>query len=271
VVRGRPLAAAELRVLEAVGGQALLALRHQRLLAQAAEIRRQAEAQQLRTALLAALGHDLRTPLSAIKAALGSLRDPHLVLPDVDRAELLATSEESTDRLIGLVNNLLDSSRLATGALRPHTSPVGYDETVAAVLAVMGQPAQERITVEVDETLPAVRADPGLLERVVANLVDNALRHAPGAAVTLRARTHGSRGELQVIDTGPGVARNDMNALFTAFQRFDDRRDHAGTGLGLHVAHGFTEAMSGTLAAEPTPEGGLTMVLSLPLAGVTPP
>lgn len=266
LVHGRTLSGADRRVLEAVGGQALLALRHQRLLAEAAEARRQAEAEQLRTALLAALGHDLRTPLTAVKAALSSLRDPALVLSDPDRAELLATGEEATDRLIALVNNLLDSSRLAADAVRPHTSPVGYDEVVAAALAATTQPGTQRLRVEVDESLPDVRADAGLLERVLANLIDNALRHGGGAPVTLRAGIHGQRGELLVADSGPGLPSPAAGHLFTPFQRFDDHPDAGGIGLGLHVARGFTQAMDGTLSAEPTPGGGLTMTISLPLA-----
>jgi two-component system, OmpR family, sensor histidine kinase KdpD len=268
LVRGHSLSGTERRVLEAVGGQALLALRHQRLLAQAAQARRQAEAEQLRSALLAALGHDLRTPLTAVKAALSSLRDPTLVLSESDRAELLATGEESTDRLIALVNNLLDSSRLAADAVRPHTSPVGYDEVVAAALAATTHPETERLRVEVDETLPHVLADPGLLERVVANLIDNALRHGGGAPVTVRAGLHSQRGELRVADNGPGLSSRTAERLFTPFQRFDDHPDAGGIGLGLHVARGFTEAMDGTLSAEPTPGGGLTMMISLPLADI---
>ncbi len=271
LVRGHALSGADRRVLEAVGGQALLALRHQRLLAQATEARRQAEAQQLRSALLAALGHDLRTPLTAVKAALSSLRDPALVLSEPDRAELLATGEESTDRLIALVNNLLDSSRLAADAVRPHTSSVGYDEVVAAALTATTHPGRGRLRIEVDETLPDVRADPGLLERVVANLIDNALRYGDGASVTLRAGIHDQRGELRVADSGPGLPSPAADQLFTPFQRFDDHPDAGGIGLGLHVARGFTEAMDGTLSAEPTPGGGLTMTISLPLAATSAP
>jgi two-component system sensor histidine kinase KdpD len=274
-LRGRALPAADRRAVEAAAGQALLALRQQRMAAQAAEAKRRAEATELRTALLSALGHDLRTPLTAIKAAIGCLRDPGVALSGEDTAELLATIEVSTDRLAGLVANLLDSSRLATGAVAPRLAPVGYDEVVAKALA--GVPEAGRVEVDVDEQLPPVRADPGLLERVVANLVDNALRHGcampPGQglarcdgepAVAVRASGHGGHIELRVVDHGPGLPAGAVAAVFTPFQRLGDRSAPDGLGLGLSVAKGFMEAMGGQLRAEDTPGGGLTMVISLP-------
>ena len=263
--QGRPLAAGDRRVLETVGGQALLALRSQRMAAEAAEAHRQVEGAQLRSALLSAVGHDLRTPLTSIKAAAGSLRDPELVLSESDRGELLATVEESVDRLTGLVDNLLDSSRLAAGAVVARLEPVGYDEVV--VLALAGVDGARRVVVDVDEALPDVVADVGLLERVVANVVDNALRHGRGAPVAVRGSAHRDRVELRVVDSGPGVPRDAADGLFAPFQRLGDRDATSGVGLGLSVARGFTEAMGGTLTAEDTPGGGLTVVISLPVAG----
>ncbi|GAA2557209.1 sensor histidine kinase [Pseudonocardia hydrocarbonoxydans] len=261
VGRGRALAAADRRLLETVGGQALLALRSQRDAADAAAARRRAEATELRGALLSAVGHDLRTPLTSIKAAAGSLRDEQLRLSAADRADLAATVEESADRLTALVDNLLDSSRLAAGAVVPLLAPVGYDEVVVPALA--GVEGSARVEVAVEETLPDVVADAGLLERVVANLVDNALRHGRGAPVAVRASAHSDRVELRVVDRGPGRARED---LFAAFGPRGDRHATGGVGLGLSVARGFTEAMGGTLVAEDTPGGGLTLVVALPAA-----
>src|SRR6185503_3616469 len=169
VGRGRALAAAERRLLDAVAGQALLALRNQQIAAEAAQTRRRADSTELRTALLSAVGHDLRTPLASIKAAAGGLRDERLHLSEHDRAELAATVEESADRLTTLVENLLDSSRLATGAVTPHVQPIGVDEV--APLALRGLDGAGRVQVEIDERVPEVLADPGLLERVVANVV----------------------------------------------------------------------------------------------------
>jgi two-component system sensor histidine kinase KdpD len=230
--------------------------------AEAAEARRAAEAGQLRSALLSAVGHDLRTPLTSIKAAAGSLRDAELALSEADRAELLAMVEESVDRLTGLVDNLLDSSRLAAGAVVARPTPVGYDEVVALALAGVG--GSGRVAVEIDEALPPVLADPGLLERVIANVVDNALRHGQGAPVAVRASAHAERVQLRVVDRGPGVPRGAAEQLFVPFQRLGDRDATTGVGLGLSVARGFTEAMGGALTAEDTPGGGLTVVISLP-------
>lgn len=272
-LRGRALPAADRRVLEAAAGQALLALRQQRMSAQTAQAQRRAEATELRTALLSALGHDLRTPLTSTKAAIGSLRDPELRLSTQDTAELLATIEESTDRLTGLVANLLDSSRLATGAVAPHLTPIGYDEVVAKALSSLIDTTS--IEVDVDEQLPRVLADAGLLERVIANLVDNALRHGRAAPekrlptprdeppVAIRASEYSGHVELHVADHGPGLPRGSSESAFTPFQQLGDRATN-GIGLGLSVAKGFTEAMGGTIRADDTPGGGLTVVISLP-------
>ncbi len=265
VGRGRSLAAADRRLLETVGGQALLALRSQRDVAAAVAARRRAEATELRGSLLSAVGHDLRTPLTSIKAAAGSLRDERLRLSAADKADLAATVEESADRLTALVDNLLDSSRLAAGAVTPLLAPIGYDEVV--VRAMDGLEGSSRVAVEVAETLPDVIADAGLLERVVANLIDNALRHGRGAPVAVRASEYADRVELRVVDRGPGRAREN---LFAAFQRggtgTPSDRSTRGVGLGLSVARGFTEAMGGALTAEDTPGGGLTLVVALPMA-----
>ncbi|HEY2192789.1 MAG TPA: DUF4118 domain-containing protein [Actinomycetospora sp.] len=265
VAGGRVLTPAERALFATVSGQALLALRNRRMAAEAFDAQRRADAAGLRTALLSAVGHDLRTPLAAIKAAASSLRDPTVRVPDEDRAELLATVEESSDRLTTLVDNLLDSSRLATGAVTPHRRPVGYGEIAAMALA--GMPADDgRVRVEVPEDLPEVLADPGLAERVVANLVDNALRYGGAGPVTLRASAYADRVELRVVDTGPGLARSRAERLFVPFQRLHDHPTDTGIGLGLHVARGFAEAMGGTLTTEETPGGGLTVVLTLPAA-----
>jgi two-component system sensor histidine kinase KdpD len=119
--------------------------------------------------------------------------------------------------------------------------------------------------VDIDERLPEVLADAGLLERVVANVVDNALRHGAGAPVALRARTRAGRIELRVVDIGPGVPAGEADHLFVPFRRLGNS-GHSGLGLGLSVARGFVEAMGGTLTAEDTPGGGLTVVIGLPMA-----
>ncbi|BBG00651.1 MULTISPECIES: sensor histidine kinase [Pseudonocardia] len=265
---GRALPASDRRLLETVGGQALLALRGERAAAGAAAAERRAAINETRGALLSAVGHDLRSPLTSIKAAAGSLRDPSLPLSVADRAELLATVEESVDRLTGLVGNLLDSSRLAAGAVTPLLAPVGYGEVAAC--ALLGVEGAERVRIEIREDAPDVLADAGLLERVVANVIDNAIRHgaADGAEpdVVLRASAYDDRVELRVVDRGPGVPHRRWGELFAAFQRLGDRDAAAGLGLGLSVARGLTAVMDGELTAEDTPGGGLTVVVSLPVA-----
>jgi two-component system, OmpR family, sensor histidine kinase KdpD len=263
-LRGRTLTVGDRRVLQTVAGQALLALRAQRMATQARDAQRRAEATELRSALLSAVGHDLRTPLTSIKAAVSSLRDPELELSEVDTTELLATVEESADRLQGLVDNLLDSARLATGAVLPQLTAVGYDEVVARALSTVD--GGHLVATDVDDTLAAVLADPGLLERVVANLIDNALRHGHGASVLIRAAVYGEEVELAVSDRGPGLPADALDSLFAPFQRLGDRTSRPGVGLGLAVARGFTEAMGGRICAEPTPGGGLTMTIALALA-----
>ncbi|MFI6032144.1 sensor histidine kinase [Amycolatopsis magusensis] len=261
VLRGRALAAHDRGVLEAAAGQALLALRQQRMAATADEAQRKAEATELRTALLSAVGHDLRTPLTSIKAAVGSLRASDIQLSEEDTGELLEAIELSADRLAGLVDNLLDSSRLATGAVRPHLRAVGYDEVVALALSTVDGSAPVRA--EVPDDVPWVLADPGLLERVVANVVDNALRHG-SPPVSVRASAHASYVELRIVDHGRGLKKGAADSAFAPFQRLGDRNATTGVGLGLSVAKGFTEAMGGTIRAEDTPGGGLTVVVSLP-------
>ncbi|MGH3764206.1 MAG: DUF4118 domain-containing protein [Pseudonocardiaceae bacterium] len=261
---GHPVTAADQLILEAAAGQALLALRHQRMATEAADAQRRAHTAALRTALLSAIGHDLRSPLTSIKAATGSLRDPELRLSPADSAELLATIEESTDRLRALVDNLLDSSRLATGAIAPALLPIGYDEV--ALRALSGVEGKQHVHIDIDESLPHVLADPGLLERVVANVVDNALRHGGGSPVTVRASAHADFVELRVVDHGPGIPPGAATSMFAPFQRLGDRDASSGIGLGLSVAQGFTDAMGGTITAEDTPGSGLTVVISLPAA-----
>ncbi|SHM47217.1 sensor histidine kinase [Cryptosporangium aurantiacum] len=266
VLRGRPLPASDRRVLAAFAAQAAIALRQSRLSAQAAEAARLAEGNRMRTALLAAVSHDLRTPLASIKAAISALRMTTVTLEPDDVAELHATIDESADQLVALIDNLLDMSRLQTGAVDPLRRVIGLDEVVPRAVADGTGGAAEQITVDVPETLPAVLADPGLLERAVANLVSNAVRHGAGAPIVVRASALGDRVELRVVDTGPGVPEADRDRIFAPFQRLGDRPMGNGVGLGLAVARGFVEAMGGTLEPEDTPGGGLTMVVSLEVA-----
>jgi two-component system, OmpR family, sensor histidine kinase KdpD len=212
------------------------------------------------------VGHDLRTPLASAKAAVTSLRSTEIAWSPADRHDLLLTADESLDRLARLVDNLLDMSRLNAGAMTVLSRPVALDEVVPLALDDLGPPAH-RVVVHVPDDLPAVLADPGLLERVVANLVGNALRYSPEASPPiLTGSTLGGRVELRVIDRGPGIPASELDQVFAPFQRLGDTDNTTGIGLGLALSRGLTEAMGGTLTPEETPGGGLTMVVSLATA-----
>jgi two-component system sensor histidine kinase KdpD len=266
-VSGPGLGEAHLQTLRAFAGQLVLAVERRRLRAEAAAAEGLAEANELRTALLAAVSHDLRTPLASIKASVTSLLQADVELADTSREELLETIDEETDRLNGLVGNLLDMSRLQTGALELVWRPVGFDEVVPAALQSLGDTAG-RVLVDVPETLPRVKADAALLERAVANLIENALHASPSERV-VRVFTGTTQGrvELNVCDEGAGIPLDKREEVFRPFQRLGDSSHGDGVGLGLAVAKGFVEAMHGDLTIEDTAGGGTTVVVSLPVAG----
>lgn len=269
VLSGNALGDDDREVLRAFAGQIVIAVQQRALRADAERAKGLAEANELRTALLAAVSHDLRTPLSSIKAAVTSLlqRDVDFT-PDATR-ELLETVDEGADRLNHLVGNLLDMSRLQTGALQLVMRDVGLDEVVP--VAVAGLLEAERVEVDVDETLPRVRADAALLERALANVVENALAWSPAdAAVRVEAAVAHDRVDLQVVDRGPGIPPARRDEVFRPFQRLGDRSNGSGVGLGLAVARGFLEAMGGRITVEDTPGGGVTMVISLAISGEAP-
>lgn len=236
---------------------------------QVARTRELAAEDRARTALLASVGHDLRTPLASTKAAVSSLRQQGVTWPEPARAQLLATIEQSTDRLTRVVANLLDMSRLRADALTVQVRPVALDEVVSRAVLHEHLPT---VDVLVPDDLPLVRADPGLLERVVENLVENAVRFSPpGTRVTVRAEARDDGGaagtvRLQVVDHGPGIAPERHQQVFTAFQRLDDRDAGSHVGLGLAIAQGFTAAMGARLSPSTTPGGGLTMTVLLAAA-----
>ncbi|MFI9757555.1 DUF4118 domain-containing protein [Streptomyces sp. NPDC051963] len=261
---GRVLPAEDRRVLAAFAAQAAVVLDRRRLREEADQARALAEGNRIRTALLAAVSHDLRTPLAGIKAAVSSLRSEDVAWSEEDQAELLEGIEEGADRLDGLVGNLLDMSRLQTGTVTPIIREIDLDEVVP--MALGGVP-EDSVELDIPETLPMVDVDKGLLERCVANLVENAVKYSPtDMPVLVSASAIADRVEVRVVDRGPGVPDEAKERIFEPFQRYGDVPRGAGVGLGLAVARGFAEAMDGTLDAEDTPGGGLTMVLSLPTA-----
>jgi two-component system, OmpR family, sensor histidine kinase KdpD len=254
-------ATATASLLAGYTAQAVAALDRARLRTQAAQAEALAEGDRIRTALLRAVSHDLRTPLASIKASVSSLRQTDVHWTPQDEAELLATIEQNADRLDALVGNLLDMSRLQAGSLEPFLRATAVDEV--APVALRGLDDADHLLIVVPDDLPLVRADPGLLERVLANLFSNALRHSPpDQRPMLRAREDGDQVVVDVVDHGSGVPAGLKERIFEPFARLDARTP--GVGLGLAVAKGFAEAMGGTIVAVDTPGGGLTVRLRLP-------
>jgi two-component system sensor histidine kinase KdpD len=262
VLRGRTLSSSERRVLAAFAAHVGSAVERAQLAEAAAEIEPVKAADRLRTALLRAVGHDLRTPLAAGWAAVTSLRGRDVEFSDEDRDELLATADESMAKLNRLLENLLDLSRLEAGVLPLNLRATSLEEVLPMALADVPD-----VDLRDVESIPPVLVDPPLLERVIANLAGNAARHTPaGRRVMVTASALGGRVELRVVDRGPGLPTTGRERLFEPFQRLGDTDNTTGLGLGLALARGLTEAMNGTLTPEDTPGGGLTMVVSLPLA-----
>jgi two-component system, OmpR family, sensor histidine kinase KdpD len=265
-LRGRALPATDRRILSAFAAYAAAALEQQRLAAEAEAARPIAEADRMRTALLAAVSHDLRTPLASAKAAVSSLRSLDIKLTAEDHDELLATADESLDRLTYLVDNLLDMSRLQAGAMSVFPRPTDLEEIIARSLDDIG-PQARTVLVDIPENMPEVLVDPAILERVIVNLTANALRYSPAASPPLlTASALGDRVEVRVVDRGPGLPEAARDRMFVPFQRLGDTDNTTGVGLGLALSRGLAEAMGGTLEPEQTPGGGLTMAISVPVA-----
>jgi two-component system sensor histidine kinase KdpD len=272
ILYGRILPASDRRLLAAFGAHLAAQLERQQLVASRREMMHLAESNTMRTSILRAVSHDLRTPLAGIKLAVGGLRQTGVPYTPEEEQELLATIEECSDRLDVLVGNLLDMSRLTSDSVSPRLHPLRWYEVIPG--ALHGVPPG-RVRVELPANMPEIAADQGMLERVVANIVENAVKYAPdsdivvaGAAGGLSPATLAGQpaGELRIIDHGRGIPAERVLDMFRPFQRLDDASQAAGIGLGLAVAKGFTEAMGGRLTAEPTPGGGLTMVITLPLS-----
>lgn len=262
---GRPLDAADQGVLTALAGQLATAVEARRLQDEADRAAELAVANDFRASLLQAVSHDLRTPLAGIKASISSLRATEVEWSDVDVADFERTIEEETDRLDALVASLLDMGRIQAGAVTVERREVALEEVVPSVLTGLGARAGD-VEVEVPETLPVVLADPVLLERVLANLVENALKVTPaGMVVRLQAGQVPGGVDLRCVDRGPGIAESDRERVFEPFQRTTDHG--TGVGLGLAIARGFVEAMGARLSIDDTPGGGATMVVHLPVLG----
>jgi two-component system sensor histidine kinase KdpD len=264
-LHGGPLDAPSRRLLDVIIAQLTAAIEHTDLSATAREAEALAETDQVRSALLSALSHDLRRPLASAVAAIGGLRGAGK-LSAADRAELLATADESLATLSTLVTDLLDVSRVQAGVLAVSTTSVDAGGSILAALDELSLGPAD-VELALDPALPPLEADPVLLQRVLVNLLANAFRHSPdGERVLVSTSRLGTRAEIRIVDRGVGVPRERQGTMFQPFQRFGDTDNSTGLGLGLALSRGFTEGMGGTLSPEDTPGGGLTMVVALPLA-----
>ncbi|HEX2433727.1 MAG TPA: ATP-binding protein [Gaiellaceae bacterium] len=260
---GGPVRSQDERVLEAFSKELAASVELGDLEAEVEAAGLLSAANELRAAILSAVSHDLRTPISAIKASVTSLLQEDVDWTPEARREFLDTIDEETDRLNALVGNLLDMSRLQTDALEIMPSRVGLEEVLPAALHSLGL-ADGAVDVDVPETLPRVLADPGLLERALANVIQNAVRFSPpDRRPRVTAGAVDGYVDVRIVDRGPGVPREELERLFKPFQRLGDSGSNEGVGLGLAVAKGFVEAMGGEVEVEETPGGGLTVVARL--------
>jgi two-component system sensor histidine kinase KdpD len=266
VLCGSVIEAEEGRLVSAFASHASAILTRDELVRQARAASSLAKDSRTRTALLAGVSHDLRTPLASIKAAVSSLRQDDITWSPADEAELLESIEASADRLNAMVGNLLDMSRLQTGSVTTHIQDLHLLDVLKPSISALGDQGR-RVRTWFPDDLPLFRADGGLLDRVLANVLENALRHSPGRQeVVASGSVIGDRLQIRVVDRGIGVADDLKEEIFAPFRRLEDAGRGDGVGLGLAVARGLTEAMEGTLSAEDTPGGGLTIVIDLPLA-----
>jgi two-component system sensor histidine kinase KdpD len=261
---GPNIAAEDLLILNAFADQLAAVLEHRRLRVEADRAHALADANELRGALLQAVSHDLRTPLASIKACAASLKNHDVTWSAEETAEFVSTIDAETDRLTALVGNLLDMSRVQAGVVRPAMVPTPPEGVVLAAVFSLG-PRAAIVDIAVPESLPEVRTDPALLERAIANVVDNAIAvSTDGARVVVEGTEIDERVEIRVVDQGPGVRAVDRERVFQPFQRLGDSGP-GGVGLGLAVAHGFLSAMGATIEIDDTPGGGTTVTIGLPI------
>jgi two-component system sensor histidine kinase KdpD len=252
-------------VLYAFANQAALAVERDRQQEERAQARALAETDRLRTALLNSVSHDLRTPLSSIKASASSLLDRDVRWSPQQRREFLETIDQETDRLTRLVHNLLDMSRIEAGALDPRLVETALPDVTGPVVRLARSKSGQPIEVDIPDDLPAVLVDPVRLDQVLTNLLDNARRYAVDKPVTVQGRAVDGRVELRVVDHGPGIPEAERERVFDQFYRLrrNGRTPPDGTGMGLAISRGIVEALGGTIRVEGTPGGGATFVVSL--------
>jgi two-component system, OmpR family, sensor histidine kinase KdpD len=260
-------AAAE-RFLSALASLLAVAIDRERLHHEALEAEALRRSDSMKTALLRSVSHDLRSPLTAIRVGVESLTNPHLMFEPADRENLLETVRAEAERLDRVVGNLLDLSRVQSGAAQPERTLRALDGIL--VQALNGLDGHERVIVAIPAELPLVEVDAAQIERVLVNLLENALKFSPaGSIVTVSAGSVGGDVVVRVEDEGPGVPHADREVIFEPFRRGPDASDRRGTGLGLAIARGFAEANGGGVLTQPRDGGGSCFILTLPAATVT--
>lgn len=270
LLKGRPLTASEQRVLDAYTGRLVGLMTQTQLHETKVQAQQLEAANAVRTALLTAVSHDLRTPLATIKTAVSGLLLDDIELPKETQDELLHTIESSSDRLDRIVADLLDMSRIQTNSLTVNEVAVAPADLVARTVSHMDPSiVPSPLRIDVSRNLPLVKTDVGLVERILENLLSNATKHTQ-QGVKIDAGTDNTHVVIRVIDYGPGLSDEGKQQLFTPFTRLGDTTNTRGLGLGAAVAKGLAEGVGGELTADDTPGGGLTMVLALPLAKTLP-
>jgi two-component system sensor histidine kinase KdpD len=257
-----PRASEDARMLDAFAKELAASIEHQELEAEVATVEGLAAVNELRASILSSVSHDLRTPLAAIKASATSLLQDDVDWTEEAQHELLTTIDEETDRLNRLVGSLLDMSRLQAGAVEVHEEVVVLDEVLAQAVTSIGAGSAE-VVIDLSEDVPPVFGDEALLERAFANIIANAIAYSPGDGVQVHAGPVQDSVAVRVADRGPGVPPEERDQIFLPFRRLGDSRRREGVGLGLAIAKGFIEAMGGTIEADDTPGGGLTIVVRL--------
>jgi two-component system sensor histidine kinase KdpD len=223
-----------------------------------------ARADELRTAILRAVSHDLRSPLSSIKASVSSLRQTEVEWPEETKQDFLFSIESETDRLTRIVTNLLDLSRIESGVIRPVLRSISLEEVIPSVIYENG-PDHFDIHLEIDNELDEIVADPALLERAIANVLSNALLWSPTPdSVAIYAHERGGNAQIHIVDHGPGIPVDQRSTVLQPFHRLGDSSISGGLGLGLAIADRLMASMNGHLELRDTPGGGLTVVLTLP-------
>ncbi len=257
------------RLLDALSDQSAIAIERVHLVEDMDRVRRTIETDRLRSALLTSISHDLKTPLAAILGAGSTLRDLADALNDAQKLELIGTIIEESERLNRFIANLLDMTKLESGALVPNTAPCDLGEIVGSALSRASKIlARHRVELDLAADLPLLEVDAVLLEQALFNIIDNAAKYAPeGSTIRLHAWRDVTAVVLQIVDEGEGIPPSDIELIFDKFHRVNKGDSvRPGTGLGLAISRGFVEAMHGTVkAANRTDRSGAVFTIRLPI------